>query len=140
MRYVRAFAVVITLAAPVGSSAAEFDGTIVGVADGDTVTLSTRAERSTGSGLTASMRLSARNRTASVRASLWPTWRTAGPRAQTAPKLTAMDARCVACWLAGSTSASSSYAAASRGTTSNTRTSSVRLIAPATRALKARRV
>lgn len=39
MRLIRAWAVVTALAVPLFSAAAEFDGTIIGVADGDTVTL-----------------------------------------------------------------------------------------------------
>ena len=59
------FAALFTLAPPLGAT--ELDGTIVGVADGDTVTLLDAGKTQHRIRLDASMRPSARSRTGNVR-------------------------------------------------------------------------
>lgn len=85
---------VLGLSAPGRSAAAELDGTIVGVADGDTVTLLDANKAQHKSGWMESTHRSARNPTDNVRVSRWPISHTAEARVQIARRSIVTDAQC----------------------------------------------
>ena len=86
-------AMLLALALPLGAIAAEWQGTVVGVADGDTLTLLDAAKRSIGLGSTASTHPSARSRTDNARGNRWRRLHMAESPAQTVPRSIATVAR-----------------------------------------------
>ena len=97
------FAMLMALASPLAALSAEWHGTVVGIADGDTLTLLDANKTHTGFDSTASMHPSVRSLMANVRVSRSPHLRTAERQAPIARRSIATGARYVVSSLTAST-------------------------------------